>query len=251
MVCLGIVVDAVDRVAVDAACASPAGPTAVVVPYLPVPPEVPSAPISPPAALLNQMGLIPWIPFWELCLPGSRHASGGFGDVYSGFWMKPEGNTRLIPIPIAAKASRKKPGTIRAQGKAQKMKAKELEMLQELRGVEYIVHLHGVSKSPRHGDLLVMEWMSGSLHDLLHGQSPRKDSAVASAASSSSMQGQTAVPVRGPPGASLSILQRVRLAKQFALGVAHLHNLPIVHRDIKSPNVLVSQLGDIWKVKLC
>jgi serine/threonine protein kinase len=37
----------------------------------------------------------------------------------------------------------------------------------------------------------------------------------------------------------LSLLQRMRMARHCAMGLAHLHNKGVLHRDIKSMNILV------------
>jgi serine/threonine protein kinase len=37
----------------------------------------------------------------------------------------------------------------------------------------------------------------------------------------------------------LSLLQRMRMARHCALGLAHLHSKGVLHRDIKSMNILV------------
>jgi serine/threonine protein kinase len=53
-----------------------------------------------------------------------------------------------------------------------------------------------------------------------------------------------------PPPAPLTCQQRVRIARQLASALEHLHALtpPMVHRDIKTPNVLLDELDD---AKLC
>jgi hypothetical protein len=86
---------------------------------------------------------------------------------------------------------------------------KEIAMMSRMRS-PYVVEVLGFC-SAGHILTIVMEYMvKGSLYDVLH---VRKE--------------------------SLSLIQRMRMARQCALGVAHLHAAGVIHRDIKSMNILV------------
>jgi serine/threonine protein kinase len=86
---------------------------------------------------------------------------------------------------------------------------KEIAMMSRMRS-PYVVEVLGYCSSG-HILTIVMEYMvKGSLYDVLH--------------------------VRKEP---LSLIQRMRMARQCALGVAHLHAAGVIHRDIKSMNILV------------
>ncbi|XP_058221303.1 serine/threonine-protein kinase-like protein At3g51990 [Rhododendron vialii] len=98
----------------------------------------------------------------------------------------------------------------------------EIEILSRLRSPR-LVNLLGLSSDSLGRNLIVFEYMpNGSLHDLLHA--------------------------RPKP---LLWSTRVRFALQVARAVQHLHssNPPVIHRDIKSSNVLIdgennARLGD-------
>ncbi|KAF1865592.1 hypothetical protein Lal_00004968 [Lupinus albus] len=98
----------------------------------------------------------------------------------------------------------------------------EIEILSHVNSTR-MVNLIGFSTDPNGNKLIVVQYMpNGSLHDLLHS------------------------PVR-PPGWT----ERIRFALQVAKAVHTLHssNPPIIHRDIKSSNVLIdddrnARLGD-------
>lgn len=94
----------------------------------------------------------------------------------------------------------------------------EIEILSHVTSPR-LVNLIGFSTDPSNDNkLIVVEYMpNGSLHDLLHS------------------------PVR-PPGWT----RRVRFALQIAKAVQTLHssNPPVIHRDIKSSNVLIDVDGD-------
>ncbi|KAK9270439.1 hypothetical protein L1049_026018 [Liquidambar formosana] len=96
----------------------------------------------------------------------------------------------------------------------------EIEILSRIRNPR-LVNLLGFCVDSKEKKLIVVEFMpNGSLYDLLHS-SPR------------------------PPGWT----RRVRLALQIAKAVESLHasNPPVIHRDIKSSNVLLDQT---WNARL-
>lgn len=77
---------------------------------------------------------------------------------------------------------------------------------------QYTVDIIGYSTSPKLLTI-VMEYMQkGSLFDVLH---KRKE--------------------------KLSTLQRMRMARHCALGIQRLHNCGVIHRDVKSMNILVTE----------
>lgn len=49
---------------------------------------------------------------------------------------------------------------------------------------------------------------------------------------------------------SLSMLQRMRMARHCALGLSVLHSQSIIHRDVKSMNILVGQLRNVSHFKV-
>eukprot|EP01122_Echinamoeba_exundans_P009577 TRINITY_DN3422_c0_g1_i1.p1 TRINITY_DN3422_c0_g1~~TRINITY_DN3422_c0_g1_i1.p1 ORF type:complete len:924 (+),score=140.10 TRINITY_DN3422_c0_g1_i1:50-2821(+) len=88
---------------------------------------------------------------------------------------------------------------------------KEIAMMARMRS-PYVVEVLGYCSSG-HILTIVMEFMKkGSLYDVLH---QRKE--------------------------PLSLLQRMRMARQCALSVAHLHSAAVIHRDIKSMNILCTE----------
>lgn len=87
---------------------------------------------------------------------------------------------------------------------------KEIKMMAKTM-CDYVVRVLGYSTSER-TLTIVMEYMTkGSLYDVLH---TRKE--------------------------TLSVITRMRMARHCALGLQHLHELKVMHRDIKSMNILVN-----------
>ncbi|CAJ1974010.1 unnamed protein product [Sphenostylis stenocarpa] len=96
----------------------------------------------------------------------------------------------------------------------------EIEILSQVPS-QRVVNLIGFSTDPNGNKLIVVEYMpNGSLHDLLHT-------------------------VKKPPGWN----RRVRFAVQVAKAVLELHssNPPVIHRDVKSSNVLIDEK---WNARL-
>jgi serine/threonine protein kinase len=87
---------------------------------------------------------------------------------------------------------------------------KEIKMMAKT-SCEYVVRVLGYATAER-TLTIVMEFMTkGSLYDVLHN---RKE--------------------------TLSVITRMRMARHCALGLQHLHDLKVMHRDIKSMNILVN-----------
>jgi len=88
---------------------------------------------------------------------------------------------------------------------------KEIKMMAKT-SCEYVVRVLGYATADR-TLTIVMELMAkGSLYDVLHN---RKE--------------------------NLSVITRMRMARHCALGLQHLHDLKVMHRDIKSMNILVNE----------
>jgi len=75
----------------------------------------------------------------------------------------------------------------------------------------YLVKIYGYIRTRKMLGIVLEYMEKGSLFDLLHKRKER-----------------------------LSQLQRVRMGRHCALGLAYLHTKNVIHRDIKSMNILVS-----------
>ena len=92
---------------------------------------------------------------------------------------------------------------------------------------DYVVRLRGICLEAPHY-CVVMEYLSGGdLYGLLHAKSE----------SLSSSNG-------------LSLPQRYRLAADMAIGLYHLHEKGILHRDLKSLNILLQERDGALRAKL-
>lgn len=87
---------------------------------------------------------------------------------------------------------------------------KEIDMMSKTR-CNYVVNVIGYSSHQRILTIIMEYMRKGSLYDVLH--------------------------VKKQP---LSLLQRMRMARHCALGLEFMHNLGVIHRDIKSMNILVA-----------
>lgn len=87
---------------------------------------------------------------------------------------------------------------------------KEIDMMCRLRS-PYVVDIIGYSSSDTTLTIIMEYFQKGSLYEVLHINNEK-----------------------------LSLLQRMRMAKHCALGLEHLHKLGVIHRDIKSMNILVA-----------
>ncbi|KAL2340007.1 hypothetical protein Fmac_007947 [Flemingia macrophylla] len=103
-------------------------------------------------------------------------------------------------------------GRMMAAVKRTRLAENEIQILSQVRS-HRVVNLIGLSSDPEGNKLMVVQYMpNGSLHDLLHTRP-------------------------NPPSWS----RRLRLALQVAKALSQLHssNPPVIHRDVKSSNVLI------------
>ena len=92
---------------------------------------------------------------------------------------------------------------------------------------------------------LLTEWMDrGNLYALLHGRTGTSSAGVVGAASASASASAVAV-VEGVDRQRFpaTLVQRLRLATDIADGMRFLHESRVIHRDLKSHNVLVDADG--------
>ncbi len=92
---------------------------------------------------------------------------------------------------------------------------------------DYVVRLRGICLEAPHYCVLMEYLTNGDLYGLLH---PKSES------------------LSSPNG--LSLAQRYRLAADVAIGLYHLHEKGILHRDLKSLNVLLQERSGILRAKL-
>jgi serine/threonine protein kinase len=155
---------------------------------------------------------------------GARLGSGSFGSVYRASW-------RPVSHPTAAAAAAKTDGRLEVAVKVfdtpkdpkliEKI-CQEASLLAAARH-EHVVSVHGLCVDADANLSLVMEHCAGgSLHDLLHEE---------------------------PVGAPLDGRSIVRLLRGCASGMASLHARGIIHRDLKSANLLLDARHE--HVKVC
>jgi len=92
---------------------------------------------------------------------------------------------------------------------------REVQLLSYLQNANYLVKIRGYAVTPDHLTI-VMEFMDGgSLYDLIHKQHK----------------------------VVWSMLQKVRIVRHIAKAIESIHKINIVHRDIKSMNILLDRNG--------
>lgn len=143
---------------------------------------------------------IPTIPFAELVIDETNEPrTGSFGIVYTGSWKSQ---------PVAVKQLQEKRLTARAVAKFRE-EAQRCWLLQHPKPHPNIVHLFGICTDPGNYSI-VMERMVISLHDFLQSQMPH-----------------------------ISFSTRFSIACDVAIGLEYLHSRRLLHRDLKSDNVLL------------
>ena len=88
---------------------------------------------------------------------------------------------------------------------------KEIKMMAKT-SCEFVVRVIGYATAERTLTIIMELMTNGSLYDVLH---TKKE--------------------------TLSVITRMRMARHCALGLQHLHDLKVMHRDIKSMNILVTE----------
>lgn len=154
------------------------------------------------------IGNVPVIAWQELKL-GESIGNGSYGDVYRGWWQK---GGKTIEVAIKLLQLKTLPEALTKEF------AKETTIMWECRSVSTIIQLHGVCTEPGHYGI-VMEYMPQK--SLRHR-----------------LQNEKEIPW----------LQRWQIAVNVAEGLAYLHGRNIVHRDLKSANIL---LDDHGRAKIC
>ncbi|CAF1677351.1 unnamed protein product [Rotaria magnacalcarata] len=150
------------------------------------------------------------IPYNDL-IKGERIGQGGFADVYRGKWLSHDHEVAIKFIQIERVSDRVKEDFVN-----------EISVMCLTR-YEHILNIFGACMEPGKYALIV-EYMSlGSLYDVLQRKKPQ-----------------------------LIWSDRLSIANQMIKGVNYLHKLPnpIIHRDIKSSNILMTEKGKDFLVKV-
>ncbi|MES1244750.1 MAG: protein kinase [Acidobacteriota bacterium] len=137
-----------------------------------------------------------------------RLGAGGMGVVYRGFdeaLLRPVALKRLLPD--------------RADATTRKRFRREAQAASRLNHPS-IVHIYDIVETPD-GDWLVMELVEG-----------RPLEEIANAAANAA----------GEPG-GIDVAQALRLGREVAEGLAEAHGIGVIHRDLKSSNVMVTKSG--------
>eukprot|EP01034_Spumella_vulgaris_P027698 gene27698-34461_t len=131
----------------------------------------------------------------------SKLGEGGFGSIIKGSYLGMQVAIKMIKY---AKITREMKDELRKE-------ALTMQML-DFPGV---IHFYGaqLETAPR---FIVMELAMCSLYDLLYNQE------------------------KFAPRMNLSVHTRIRILADIALSVEYIHSLGIVHRDIKTHNILIS-----------
>lgn len=135
---------------------------------------------------------------------------GGFGIVYKGIWEKKHVAVKML---IDNNVS---------EDALQEME-KEARLIIKASS-PYIVNILGMAKNP-HG--LILELMACSLYDAIHPK-------------------ERGITIHWDWKTS----QRFQIAYDVSAGLAYLHLLRIVHRDLKSLNILLHKINNVWHAKI-
>ena len=140
----------------------------------------------------------------DLDIGDKKLGSGGFGDVYEGYWKKGGGMTVAVKVTRSSGLGTNSP---------------EIKVLCDLPHHRNIITLIGVIPTKFTLYIVTEIALNGSLFDYLHVK-------------------------KETPSDS----QSLAWASDVAHGMKHLHDHNIIHRDLKSANVL---LTSAWVAKLC
>ncbi|CAF1081790.1 unnamed protein product [Adineta steineri] len=150
------------------------------------------------------------IPYYDLVLE-KRIGQGEFADVYRGKWLPHDHKVAIKVFRIQYIDATVKRGIVN-----------EISIMQRIH-YDHVLNIYGACMEPDKYALIV-EYMSlGSLYDILRRQVKQ-----------------------------FSWSDRYSIATQMVKGVNYLHNLPkpIIHRDIKSLNILITEQGKDFLVKV-
>jgi activated CDC42 kinase 1 len=152
----------------------------------------------------------PWLIKPRDITVGKKLGTGAFGVVWKGKWH--HNNVAIKQLKVDS-------GTA-ALDKAMTEFANEIGRMASMQPHENVVLLYGVTKLENGDMAAVVEYCAhGSCHDALYGAKAR----------------------------ALKDDELIRIARGAASGLAHLHRLGIIHRDIAARNVLLTRL-DVAKV---
>mmetsp|Transcript_22996 Transcript_22996/g.58542 ORF Transcript_22996/g.58542 Transcript_22996/m.58542 type:complete len:537 (+) Transcript_22996:184-1794(+) len=224
--------------------------TVAVSPPVPVPKQLADASSTfTKEQLLQLLQRLPLISADEL-RHGHRLGSGSFGEVYSGTWRTRVGGCD-VEREVAVKSLTR--GVHHYDAQILEL-CKEASLLCAARH-ENIVAVYGLTVGEVASIHLVMEYASGgSLFAVL---SERRRRALArgwplqlpTVAPKGTVEAVTPCPTGPAHPDLLEGRQLVRLLRGVAQGMAFLHGIGIVHRDLKSPNLLLN--GAQTSAKVC
>jgi hypothetical protein len=150
------------------------------------------------------------IPYYDLMLEKCI-GNGGFADVFRGKWVSQDEQVAIKVIRIQHLRERAREDFI-----------KEISTMHRIR-YTHILNIFGACMEPEKYALIVEYMTLGSLYDVLR---------------------EHALQLTWP--------DRWSIARQMTKGINHLHTLPIpiIHRDIKSLNILMTERGQEFLVKV-